>query len=196
MTSDHATHGGGLVRRFLVALVGTVCRFPRTVLLISLALCALSIAAAATRLQYHTQRNDLISADKDYQQRWRRYLDEFGDDDDVVVVVRGTDRERMKAALEVVAAKIKEKPELFDRLFYKADLRHLRDRALLLLPEAELDTIHQHITNGEMSILLSISALWRTVGLEGMLLEARGRLTSLQAGQPMSTDDVQFFTQL
>src|SRR5262245_40484571 len=158
------------VRRLLVALVSTVCHFPRTVLAVSLALCVLSLVAAATRLQYHTQRNDLISADKDYQQRWRRYLDEFGDDDDIVVVVRGSDRARMNAALEQMAARVREKPELFDRLFYKADLRHLRDRALLLLPDDELDAIHQHLSSPQMSMLLRVSALWRSVGLEGMLL--------------------------
>src|SRR5437016_4876171 len=53
--------GATPVRRLLVALVSTVCRCPRLVLALSLALCALSVYAAATRLEYRTQRSDLIS---------------------------------------------------------------------------------------------------------------------------------------
>src|SRR5258707_1085628 len=110
-----------LVGRFLVALVALVCRYPRIVLGVSLVLCAVSAIAAATRLEYHTSRNDLISPKKDYQQRWQDYLHEFGDDDDIVAVIKGKDRARMKAALDDLAEKVHGKPELFDRLFYKVD---------------------------------------------------------------------------
>src|SRR5262245_53664031 len=129
------------VRRLLVALVAAVCHHPRLVLLAALGLCVASVSAAATRLQYHTSRNDLISARKDYQQRWQRYLAEFGDDDDIVVVVKGADRERMKDALDAVARLLAAQPGHFDRLFYKVDLAHLRDRALLLAPYDQVRTI-------------------------------------------------------
>src|SRR5262245_9202004 len=130
-----------LVRRLLVALVACVCRHPRLVLVTALGLCAISAVAASTRLQYHTSRNDLISARKDYQQRWGRYVAEFGDDDDIVVVVKGADRERMKDALDAVARRLAAQPHHFDRLFYKVDLAHLRDRALLLAPYDQVRTI-------------------------------------------------------
>src|SRR5205823_8918073 len=55
------------------------CRWPQTVLAVSALLVAASVWASSTRLQYHTSRSDLISPDKDYQKRWRAYLDEFGD---------------------------------------------------------------------------------------------------------------------
>jgi hopanoid biosynthesis associated RND transporter like protein HpnN len=197
MTSDHSAHGDGLVRRFLGLLVGSVCRFPRSVLLVALALCALSAWAAVTRLQYQTQRNDLISADKDYQQRWRRYLNEFGDDDDIVVVVRGGDRDRMKAAVDALAEGVRQRPELFDRLFFKADLRHLRDRALLLLPDDQIESIRQHLASNEMSVLLGLGDVaWKNVGLPGLLLEARVRADRIACGQPMTHDDEEFFEQL
>src|SRR5947209_20491263 len=99
--------GAAPVRRLLVALVSAVCRCPRAVLAVSLALCGLSVYAAATRLEYHTQRNDLVSPHKDYQQRWRRYLAEFGDDDDIVVVVRGHHPGQMQPALEAPADRVR-----------------------------------------------------------------------------------------
>src|SRR5262249_28756794 len=85
MTPAHApTEGTPPVRRCLVALVAAVCRPPRLVLVLAALVCALSAVSAAVRLEYRTQRNDLISARKECLQRWRAYLDEFGDDDDMV----------------------------------------------------------------------------------------------------------------
>src|SRR4051812_44923073 len=95
--------------RCVAALVAWVVRRPRTVLAAALAVTIASVFAAYTDLEYHTQRNDLLSADKPCQQRWQKYLDAFGDDDDLVVVAEGADRERMKAALDAVAAKLKQR---------------------------------------------------------------------------------------
>src|SRR5579859_1645816 len=121
--------GASLVHRLLGGLVNAVCRRPWLVLTVSLALCVLSIYAAVTKLEYRTQRSDLIDPHKDCQERWRRYLKEFGDDDDIVAVVKGTDKKRMKAALESLAAEVAKQPNRFDRLFYKVDLRNLSNRA-------------------------------------------------------------------
>jgi predicted RND superfamily exporter protein len=115
---QNSPHEHSVVRRLLHGLVSVVCRYPFWVLLISLALAGVSLWAAATRLQYKTQRNDLVSPDKEHQQRWREYLAEFGDDDDIVVVVKGTDRPRMEKALEALAARVQAKPDVFDRLRY------------------------------------------------------------------------------
>ncbi len=164
MNSDPAERGAGPTRRLLVTLVSTVCRWPRTVLVCSLALCVLSVVAAAARLQYHTSRNDLLSPDKDYQKRWQQYLAEFGDDDDIVVVVRGgrspadEGSRRSRGRHEYASSR-----ELFDRLFYKADLRHLRNRALLLLPEDEIEAIRRHISSDDMTH----AARHRVAGMAG-----------------------------
>jgi hopanoid biosynthesis associated RND transporter like protein HpnN len=206
---------GPPVRRLLVALVSTVCHFPRTVLALALILCVLSLFAAATRLEYHTQRNDLISADKDYQQRWRKYLAEFGDDDDIVAVVRGHDRQPMERALDALAERVRQRPELFDRLFYKVDLRSLRNRALLFLSTEEISKIRDNLrgmgplldplaalpalpqTMASLSNLLDgIPISWQCLTLASLLEEATRRVRLLEPGQPLSAGDDQFLTQL
>src|SRR5688500_1401200 len=105
--------------RFVAGLVAWVARHPRAVLGVAVALTLAAVHAAYAKLEYRTQRNDLISSDKPCQQRWQKYLDTFGDDDDMVVVVEGTDRAQMTAALDAVAAKVKERPDLFDRVFHR-----------------------------------------------------------------------------
>src|SRR5438105_4047058 len=89
-----------LMHRLLVGFVSLVCQFPWLVLVASLGLAGVSVYAFYVKLEYRTQRRDLIDAHKESQQRWQKYLDEFGDDDDMVVVVKGSDKRRMKDALD------------------------------------------------------------------------------------------------
>ena len=79
-------------------MFATVCRCPWLVLALSVVLAAGSAYAFYHYLEYRTQRTDLVNPNKDYQKRWREYLAEFGNDDDIVVVVEGTDRARMQQA--------------------------------------------------------------------------------------------------
>src|SRR5438132_12469285 len=85
--------------RVLIGLIPGVCHYHRLVLTAAFLLAAISACAIYTCLEYHTRRNDLINPNKDYQQRWQQYISEFGDDEDIVVVVQGSDRERMREAL-------------------------------------------------------------------------------------------------
>jgi hopanoid biosynthesis associated RND transporter like protein HpnN len=195
MSEQTSPHERSPVRRLLAALVSAVCQRPLLVLLVSLGLAGLSIYAAGTRLQYKTQRNDLISPHKDYQQRWRNYLAEFGDDDDIVVVVKGEDRPRMEQALDALAARVQARPELFDRLFFKVDLRSLRNRALLFLPTQEIQAIQQHLR--DMGLLLQIGPLaWRNLTLSSLLKEAGQRAEKMHPGERLRPGDEEYLTQL
>jgi hypothetical protein len=183
-----------LVRRALVGLVTVVCRRPRLVLLLALVLSGLSLHAFCTRLEYRTQRTDLVNPDKDYQRRWQQYLAEFGNDDDMVVVVQGSDRARMRAALEDLAAGVRGQPERFDRLFYKVDLRSLQDRALLYLPAEQIAQIQDNLNS--MRPLLEMGPVgWEMFTFARLVGEAGQRLDHLHPGQPLGAADQQFFTQ-
>lgn len=183
------------VHRQLVWLVAGACRWPKTVLTAALLLCALSIYLSSTRLEYRTERSDLISPHKDCQQRWRQFVAEFGDDNDIVVVVKGSDRGRMRAALDTLAARVQEQPDHFDRLFYKVDLGSIRNRALLFLPAEQIAEIRDNLKS--MSLLLDFGPLaWRSLNLTQLVHEATDRLHKLSLFDPPSPSDKQFFTQL
>src|SRR6267142_1395117 len=109
----------GLLARVLAWTVSGICRFPWLVLCLTLLSCAICGAYTWNNLTYLTHRNDLISNKKDYLKRWHQYVDEFGDDDDMVVVLRGDDRKIMERVLEDLAAEIESRPDSFERLFYK-----------------------------------------------------------------------------
>jgi hopanoid biosynthesis associated RND transporter like protein HpnN len=189
------SHEHSIVRRLLLGLVSFVCRYPGWVLLVSLILAGASLWAAATRLQYKTQRNDLVSPQKEHQQRWRDYLAEFGDDDDIVVVVKGRDRASMEKALEALAARVQARPDLFDRLFYKVDLRSLRNRALLFLSTEEIRSIQHHLE--DMGQLLKHGWIsWKLLTLSSLLQEAVQRTAKMKPDAPLTADDEVFLTQL
>jgi hopanoid biosynthesis associated RND transporter like protein HpnN len=154
-----------------------------------------STCAFYNYLEYRTQRSDLISPNKDYQKRWRQYLAEFGNDDDMVVVVQGADRDRMKLALEALAGEVRQKPELFDRLFYKVDLRPLQNRALLYLPVEQIEQIQSNLKS--MRLLLEFGPIsWRSLTLFSLLHEARDRAGKMMPGKALATADEQFLAQL
>jgi hopanoid biosynthesis associated RND transporter like protein HpnN len=184
-----------LFRRSLVRLVSAVCRFPRLVLILALAGCAASLFTSSKFLKYRTERSDLVNPHKVYQQRWRQYLQEFGDDDDIVVVVQGSDRSRMEKALEALAHEIGQQPELFDRLFYKVDLRPLHARALLFLTSEQIQQIQENLSS--MKLLLEFGPVgWKSLTLHRLLREARNRAGSIQPGEQLRPSDDQFLTQL
>lgn len=194
-TEPSGPHRSPLIPRLLVGLVLGVTRCPRLVLAGSLLLCALALAYSTFCLEYRTQRTDLVSPDKDYKKRWQNYLAEFGDDDDIVVVVRGQDRKRMRDALDRVAQEIRAYPCCFDRIFYQMDLRPFRSRALLYLPTNDIVAIRQNLRT--MGLLLELGPLsWRTLGLTSLLGEAEARGQRLRPEVSLEPRDEQFLTQL
>jgi hopanoid biosynthesis associated RND transporter like protein HpnN len=178
-------------------LVAAVCRAPWTVLIVSVVIALVSAWGFYTRLEYRTQRSDLMNPKKDYQKRWHAYLREFGDDDDMVVVVEGSNQARMRAALESLADGVRGNTAVFDRLFYKVDLQHLRPRALLFLPPEQIQSIQDNLAR--MGPLLSgpVGPLaWKGLTLVQLLKQARERAGKIDPSAPLEAADEQFLTQL
>ena len=143
MATEHEDVGP--IPRLLAAVAHTGRRFPWLVLAGTAVSCAICLIYTFTHLTYENQRNDLHAKDKAYYQRWQNYVKEFGDDDDMVVVVRGAERGQMIGALEAIAERLRQHPELFDRLFYKVDLASLRNRALLFLSADQIRLIQENL---------------------------------------------------
>ncbi len=182
--------------RLLAGFVGGVGRHPVAVLAACLGLVAGSVYLAYAKLEYHTQRNDLLSAHKECQKRWQKYLDAFGDDDDMVVVVEGGDRASKMAALDAVAARVKQRPDRFDRVFHKADLRPLHDRAILFLPPAELDAIRGRLDRMDPLLGRFAPIAWQMLSLETLLTKSVSVLEAQKAGKELPDTDRDLLTQL
>ena len=66
---------------------------------------------AQTRLQFQTSRSNLLSPTSDYNRRWLEYAKEFGEQDDVVVVVSGEDRQAILPVLDELAGRLAQEPK-------------------------------------------------------------------------------------
>jgi hopanoid biosynthesis associated RND transporter like protein HpnN len=184
----------GPLARVLASVAGWAGRHPWLIVALTLTSCAASIIYALQHLTYHTQRSDLIDKSKGYYQRWQQYLAEFGDDDDMIVIVRGDDRQRMRGAIDSVAEEIRQQPKLFDRLFYRVDLQPLRNRALLFLPVEQLRAIQDNLRN--MSLLLDTPVLgvlnahfsWQMLTVHQLLSEGERRAGAL-ATDPLGRNE-------
>ncbi len=89
-----------------------ISALPGTTLLAAGILALVSLAAASSHLQLKTSRLDLLNPDSDYNRRWLRYIAEFGNLDDTVVVVRGGDTMAVERAATGVAAHFQGTAEL------------------------------------------------------------------------------------
>jgi hopanoid biosynthesis associated RND transporter like protein HpnN len=191
-----------LLSKLIVGIVAGVCRVPKLALACALVLCAVSLYASTRHMAFQTQRDDLVSPKKDYLERWREYVAEFGDDDDMVVVVQGSERTAIQAAVEQLADEVRRQPDQFDRLFYKVDLRRLRNRALLFLPADQIRQIQENIRS--MDLLLEPPVVtkwdplfgWKSLTLTRLLGEAEQRVQLSASDTALQPGDAQLFTQL
>ncbi len=180
----------------VAALVALVLRAPRLVLTLGAAAIVGSIWLSYAKLEYHTQRNDLLSAEKECQQRWQKYLNAFGDDDDMIVVVKGNDRKRMRAAADDLATELQKRSDLFDRVFHKVDLRPLHPRSLLYLSQDDLAAIDKRL-DGMAPLLGRFGDVsWQALSLQALLAQATVAAEGKRAGQALSKADNDLLAQL
>src|SRR5262249_59142684 len=122
---------------------------------------------------------------------------EFGDEDDLVIVVRGKDSALMRQAIDALANETAQQPERFDRLFYKVDLAHLRDRALLFLSPEQIKSIQENVHRmGPLLAGPTGPLAWRSVTLFQLLRQARERVGKFDPDAALPPADEQFLTQL
>jgi uncharacterized protein len=93
------------------------------------------------KLEFHTSRNDLVGGDKEYHRIFLEFRDEFPVQDDLVVVVESESMEKNRQFVERLGAKLQADTNIFTSVFYKGDLKMMGPKALLFLPEADLQEL-------------------------------------------------------
>jgi len=127
--------------RPLVALTKVVLRAPRLVILLSLLLAVASVVIAIRGLGFRTSRLDLLNPASSYNRRWLAYLDEFGDQDDLVIVVEGTGPDTIVPAIDELATRLSADSVHFQSVFWHRDLSLVRRKALHFLEIGQLRQI-------------------------------------------------------
>ncbi len=118
------------LERPLVAFTRVIMRRRRVVLMVALAAAALSVWITIQGLGFRTSRLDLLNPNSHFNRRWLAYLDEFGDRDDVLVIVESSSTAAITAALEELGAELSSHAEWFDAVLDRTDLTRFKSRAL------------------------------------------------------------------
>jgi hopanoid biosynthesis associated RND transporter like protein HpnN len=118
-------------------IAGTIVRHPIGVILIAALGAVLSLLVTATRLEFHTNRMDLISAGERYKQLDQMYEREFENlPERIIAVIRAPHPETAKAFATALGQRWERDPTI-ENVLYRIDVDGLRNKALLYLsPEA------------------------------------------------------------
>lgn len=133
------TSHGFYLRDVLRGVTRVVTRRPRLTLAIVFILSCASVVYTVARIEFKTDRADLIDPQSDFHQRWLRYTENFGSTADMVVVVESQDRETILRVLDELGRRMEQHPELFQNVFYKVPVDVLARKGLQYRSPEELE---------------------------------------------------------
>ena len=124
-----------LAQRLFGGFAQLVCRFPLAFVLPQLVLVGLCAQYAWSELEFRTQRNDLVEAERSHHRNFLEYRENFQSQDDILVMVESGDPEKNRQFVERLGARLEAEPELFASVFYKGNLGMLGSKALYFVED-------------------------------------------------------------
>jgi len=149
-----------MMARVLAWIARMVFRHRRLLLYSQAVLFVLSILYTVKFLEFDMNRDNLVGSNKRYQHNFLAFKKEFPQPDDLVVVVESENEEknrqfveRLGSKLEAATIRIPVRPgakelvetNLFEDVFYKGDLKMMGAKALLFVPEDDLDGLKKKL---------------------------------------------------
>ncbi|MCL2743857.1 MAG: MMPL family transporter [Planctomycetaceae bacterium] len=151
----------------LFLLTRICCRNAVTVLVLSVCTAAFSVYLATQHLGFKMSRLDLINPNSSFNHLWLDYIKEFGDNDEVVVVVEGKNSTEIIPVLETISAATEQEPQFFQSILKGVDTSKIRKKGLHYVPLKELQLINEFVqetaplTNGHWEHLAAAPMLNR-----------------------------------
>jgi hopanoid biosynthesis associated RND transporter like protein HpnN len=170
----------------LRAVTRLAVSFPKMTIGLAAAITIAALALTATRLGFRNSRADLLNPKSDFHQRWLAYTKEFGDQEDVVVVVESERPEHVLAAMKDVADALERQPKLFRAVMYQYDLTRLHDKGLHYLTPEQLTSIGGFL-NRATPIL---QGDWNSLSLGQMLARISMGIEMLASSQSNAPADM------
>jgi uncharacterized protein len=131
--------------RLLRRLVRLACVRPEMTLTAAVVLAALSVVYAFTFLQFATSQRALLPQGKRFIERYVEYDKEFGDLDDLVLVVQAPSLPEARIYANRLVRELRENQVPLDRINYRIDPKQFEGRALLYLSTDRLKEIRERV---------------------------------------------------
>ncbi len=126
---------------FLRGLARELVRRPRWFVYPQIVLFIGSILYTAGFLQFSTNRDDLVGADKEYHRNFIRYKSDFRAEEELVAVAESDSPEKNRQFVERLGVRLLGETNLFTDVMYQTDVKMLGNKALLFFPEEELEQL-------------------------------------------------------
>lgn len=131
--------------RLLRRLVRLSCRRPVVTTVISLLLAVAGVTYTFHALTFGTSGRDLLPKDAGYVVRYNQYTREFGELEDIVIVIEARTFEAAKAYAARLVHELRSAPIKFPRVAYRVDPQRFEGRHLLYLPTEQLKEVRDRI---------------------------------------------------
>ncbi|HBO43378.1 MAG TPA: hypothetical protein DD670_05495, partial [Planctomycetaceae bacterium] len=118
-------------------------RYPVAVIAVAIGLSVVAGLLTVGKLEFHTSRLDLLDPKCSHNQLWKDYVDEFGSQDDAIVVVQGNSREQIVPVLQELSAELARRDNLFSAVLHEVDCSKIRGKGLYYLEPGQLEQIEQ-----------------------------------------------------
>ncbi|MDR2706150.1 MAG: MMPL family transporter, partial [Planctomycetaceae bacterium] len=141
--SPSPTKESSVFSKPLGSLTYICCRNPVIVLVFSFFIAVWSLYWTSEHLGFKMSRLDLINPNSGFNRLWLDYIDEFGDNNEVLVVVEGKGNVEVIPVLESLSERIACFPNLFQGVLHGVDLSAIRRKGLHYVPLRELEFIRQ-----------------------------------------------------
>lgn len=96
---------------------------------------------AATQLGVQNNVNDLVKSDAEIHSNYLDYKKEFNIREEIVVVIKSDDFETNKKVADFLGARFEQRPQDFQRIYYRHDFSKMRQNMLHYAPLEELEGI-------------------------------------------------------
>ena len=144
------------------------------VVALSIILAGLSIWVTGEKLTFKTGRGDLVAKGLPYVKLYEEYRAQFEDLEGMVIVAESESPEKMAEFAEILAAKLKVRPDLFSQVIYKFDTSYFRSRFLLYLDQPDLESLQIKLEEHQ-NFIESVNA---SPGLNPLLNEINREISS------------------
>jgi hopanoid biosynthesis associated RND transporter like protein HpnN len=127
-------------------LFATVSRNPRLTLGLALLLAVISVFYTIKNMEFLTGRDDLMPKNAPFQVDYRAYRAEFGDQEEIVVVIESDDAERSTRAADALYARLNMEKGAYREVFYPGGLPYFRKNGLLFMPLDDIKNLRNTLT--------------------------------------------------
>jgi len=145
-----------------------IARFPLILVILALVLSALSIVYTRNNLQFLTGRDDLMPKTSQFHRDYREYRQEFGDQEDIVVVIESDDPGKASRFGKELYERLVKKKDVFREVFYPNGLPFFEKNGLLFLPYDDLAALRDNLLKAkpiltELSTSPSVQTLFTSL---------------------------------